>query len=77
MYSQTITFRTGRAHARAAIPALLELVHSGRLRSGLVTNAIAAWDDAAEVLSDHCGKTVVVAEPPLSKGLSGQETDDR
>jgi alcohol dehydrogenase len=63
MYAQTITFRTGRAHARAAMPDLLELVSSGRFRPGPVTHSVAAWSDAADVLADLRGKTVMLTDP--------------
>lgn len=58
MYSRCCTFHTGRAHARAAIPALLDLVIDG-FDPSPVTSAVIAWDDAADALADPPMKVVV------------------
>jgi alcohol dehydrogenase len=60
MYTRGITFKTGRVHARACIPAVLDLVASGNIHPERVTGAIAPWEDAAEVLAHHTVKTVIV-----------------
>jgi len=58
MYSRCITFRTGRAHARPAVPEVLELVGAG-FDPGLVTVSVAGFDDAVEALAAPKGKTVL------------------
>jgi len=64
MYLNGVSFRTGRGHARPAIPALIELVAAGRLRPELVTSQVADWGSALEALSDPPRKLV------LARGLS-------
>jgi alcohol dehydrogenase len=59
MYTKGITFRTGVAHARPAMPEVLALMADGGFRPELVTRRIVAWDDAADALADHSGKFVV------------------
>lgn len=59
MYTKGITFQTGRVHARAAMPHVLDLVREGRFDPAPVTAQIVAWDDAAEALSALDRKTVV------------------
>jgi len=58
MYSRGCTFHTGRAHARAAIPSVLDLVTKG-FDPALVTSAVAAWDDAVEALAHPPMKLVI------------------
>lgn len=60
MYTKGITFRTGRANAREAIPHVLDLAAAGAFRADLVTSTVVAWDDAADVLVEG-GWTKVVA----------------
>lgn len=62
MYDGDITFKTGRANARALIPKVLDLVCAGRLRPERITTRLAAWDDAPEALGDPSTK-VVIARP--------------
>ena len=59
MYSRCCTLHTGRAHARPAIPEVLDLVASGRFDPSLVTSQMVDWDDAAEALADPPMKLVV------------------
>lgn len=59
MYMGGIRFNTGRAHARAAMEPVLELVRTGRLRPELVTGETASWDDAAEAVAAHRAKLVI------------------
>lgn len=59
MYTSGVTFVTGRVNARAAIPAVLDLVTDGLLHPEAVTDAVVDWDDAAEALAQHRAKTVV------------------
>ncbi|MFC8528851.1 zinc-binding dehydrogenase [Nocardia sp. NPDC057227] len=60
MYNRCCTFHTGRAHARPAIPRVLDLVAAGRFDPALVTTATVAWDDSAEALLDTPLKLVAV-----------------
>ena len=57
MYSKGITFYTGIAHARPAMPTVLELVASGRLHPELATGQVVPWSDAATALSEVSDKT--------------------
>ena len=59
MYTNGITFRTGRVNARHEMPAVLDLVVAGKLAPELVTAAVLDWDDAAEGLLEQRFKTVV------------------
>jgi alcohol dehydrogenase len=61
MYTKGITFRTGRANARAAMPHVLALAASGALRPELVTTSVVAWSDAAPALLER-GWTKLVIE---------------
>ena len=63
MYVTGVTFRTGRGHARPAIPRLIELVASGRFQPQLVTSRVADWEDAVEALSDPPRKLVLTRAP--------------
>ena len=65
MYGAGMTFLTGRVHARAALPAVLELVRAGRFRPEIVTTRVAAWDDAAVAMLDP-GPKVVITRAPTS-----------
>jgi threonine dehydrogenase-like Zn-dependent dehydrogenase len=59
MFTQGITFVTGRPHVRTLMPEVLELVRQGRFDPDPMTVNKVAWDDAAEALSDLRAKTVV------------------
>jgi alcohol dehydrogenase len=59
MYSRCCTLHTGRAHARPVIPAVLDVVASGRFDPSVVTSAVVAWDDAVDALADPPMKLVV------------------
>jgi alcohol dehydrogenase len=61
MYTKCITFRTGRAHVRDAMPHVLQLSAEGALRPELVTSSTVAWADAADALLDP-GWTKLVIE---------------
>jgi threonine dehydrogenase-like Zn-dependent dehydrogenase len=50
MYTKGITFKTGRANAREAMPHVLQLAASGALRPELVTTSVVAWADASDAL---------------------------
>jgi alcohol dehydrogenase len=58
MYTKITTFRTGRPHARPAIPRVLELMAEGTLRPELVTDRVLPWDEAPDALADNRGKLV-------------------
>jgi alcohol dehydrogenase len=59
LYTRGVHLHIGRAMARPAIPAILDLVAAGRLRPQLVTSATIAWDDAAEALLEPATKLIV------------------
>lgn len=50
IYTKGITFRTGRGHVRTAMPHVLELAASGKLRPELVTTRVLPWADAPAAL---------------------------
>ncbi|WP_069165190.1 zinc-dependent alcohol dehydrogenase [Nocardia altamirensis] len=59
MYTRCCTFHTGRAHARPAIPLVLDLVAEGRFDPSLVTTRTATWDEAVDALLETPIKLVV------------------
>ena len=59
MFTQGMTFKTGRPHVRTLMPDVLELVREGRFDPDPMTVNKVSWDDAAEALSDLRAKTVV------------------
>jgi alcohol dehydrogenase len=59
MFSQGITFVTGRPHVRMLMPEVLELVRQGKFDPDPMTVVKVDWDEAAEALSDLRAKTVV------------------
>ena len=61
MYTKGITFRTGRANARTAMPHVLELAATGALHPEIVTTRTVAWSDAADALLES-GWTKLVFE---------------
>lgn len=52
MYTKGITFHTGRANAREAMPHVLELAHSGALHPEKVTSRVVGWQDAPAALAE-------------------------
>jgi alcohol dehydrogenase len=69
-YVSGITFRTGRVHARPAIPPALELIAAGRLHPELVTTRCAGWEEAPEALAEaEFVKLVFVRE----RGVAGAD----
>jgi len=60
MYTKCITFKTGRAHARAAIPHVLALAASGELQPERVTTRTVRWGDAAEALLERDWTKLVI-----------------
>jgi threonine dehydrogenase-like Zn-dependent dehydrogenase len=61
MYTKGITFVTGRANAREAMPHVLDLAASGSLRPERVTSAVVPWLEAPEALAEG-GWTKLVFE---------------
>lgn len=59
MYNTGITLTTGRVHALPAIPHVLDLVASGKLRPELVTSAVVDADDALDAILDPPTKLIV------------------
>ena len=59
MFTQGVTFVTGRPHVRTLMPDVLELISQGRFDPDPITVRKVEWDDAAEALSDLRAKTVV------------------
>ena len=59
MYSRCCTLHTGRAHARPAIPAALELVAAG-FDPSFVTTDVIPFDDAESALGSPSMKPVLV-----------------
>jgi alcohol dehydrogenase len=53
MYARNATLHLGRTHARALMPAVLELIASGSLHPEIVTTCIAPLDDAPQALREH------------------------
>jgi threonine dehydrogenase-like Zn-dependent dehydrogenase len=62
MYSAGVTFRHGRVAARAAMPAVLDLLAAGRIDPGLVTTRRAGWDQAAEAIAEAPLKLLISRE---------------
>jgi alcohol dehydrogenase len=63
MYFKGMRFETGRANARPAIPKVLELIASGRLRPEVVTSRVVTWDEAPDaILAGHETKLIVARE---------------
>ena len=59
MFTQGITFVTGRPHVRTLMPDVLELVRQGKFDPEPMTVNKVDWGDAPEALSDLRAKTVV------------------
>ena len=62
MFTQGITFVTGRPHVRTLMPDVLELIRQGKFDPDPMTVNRVDWDDAEEALSDLRAKTVVSRE---------------
>jgi alcohol dehydrogenase len=59
MFTQGITFVTGRPHVRTLMPEVLALIREGKFDPAPMTVQQVDWDDAAEALSELRVKTVV------------------
>jgi len=62
MYYTGVVFKTGRVHARAAIPEILTLIGETRLEPAKVTTEVAGWEEAPEALHAFHTKLVVTRE---------------
>jgi alcohol dehydrogenase len=60
MYTKGITFRTGRAHVREAMPHVLGLAAAGELRPELVTTRVVPWEEAIDALLEGAWTKVVI-----------------
>jgi threonine dehydrogenase-like Zn-dependent dehydrogenase len=60
MYTVGMRFVTARVSARAVLPAVLDLVASGRLDPALATATTASFTDAPKAWSEHRDKLVLV-----------------
>jgi threonine dehydrogenase-like Zn-dependent dehydrogenase len=59
MYTNGVSFHIGRAQARPAIPAILELVLEGRLHPEVVTSRVVDWEEAPEAVQAPERKLVI------------------
>jgi threonine dehydrogenase-like Zn-dependent dehydrogenase len=59
LFTRGVHLHIGRAMARPAIPAILDLVAAGRLRPQLVTSATVSWEDAPQALLEPTTKLVI------------------
>ncbi|WP_348858064.1 zinc-dependent alcohol dehydrogenase [Nocardioides cheoyonin] len=64
MYGRNITYHLARSHARANIPAVLDLISSGALDPSRVTSHLGSLDTADRAIAEHlrgeATKTIVV-----------------
>jgi len=58
-YVRNLTFHMGRTPSRRLIPAVLELMASGRLQPEAVTTRVARLDDAPAALREHLAESAV------------------
>jgi alcohol dehydrogenase len=61
MYARNITLKLGRVHARALMPAALDLMACGHLHPEHVISRVARFEDAAEAMFDPTTKLAFVA----------------
>jgi threonine dehydrogenase-like Zn-dependent dehydrogenase len=60
MYTKGITFKTGRANAREAMPHVLELAADGAIQPELVTSRVVGFADAADALLERDWTKLVI-----------------
>ena len=58
MFGRNVSLHVGRTHARALIPAVLDLIQAGKLEPERVTTQVGALDDAPRAISDHIREDV-------------------
>jgi threonine dehydrogenase-like Zn-dependent dehydrogenase len=61
MYTKIVTFKTGRVHARPAMPEVLKLAERGALRPELITTRVVGWSEAVEALVERDWTKLVLA----------------
>jgi threonine dehydrogenase-like Zn-dependent dehydrogenase len=59
MYTTGVTLVTGRAMARATMPAVLERIAAGDLHPDRVTSNVVSWEQAAEAVGEAQTKLVI------------------
>jgi alcohol dehydrogenase len=59
MYTTGVTLVTGRAMARATMPAVIERIAAGDLHPDRVTSNVVAWEQAAEAVAEAQTKLVI------------------
>jgi alcohol dehydrogenase len=59
MFADGVNFHIGRAMARPAMPAVLDLIAAGKIDPTRVTSDVVAWDDAAEAALQSQTKLIV------------------
>ena len=59
MYTTGVTLITGRAMARATMPAVIERIAAGDLHPDRVTSNVVAWEQAAEAVAEAQTKLVI------------------
>jgi alcohol dehydrogenase len=62
MYSKGARLDTGRVNARAAMPAVLELLQAGRIDPRIVSEAVLPWDAALEAFAEPTLKPVFLRQ---------------
>jgi threonine dehydrogenase-like Zn-dependent dehydrogenase len=60
MYTNGITFKTGRVHVREAIPHVLGLAAAGDIHPEQITSRVVAWDDGADALLERDWTKLVI-----------------
>lgn len=60
MFERGLTLTTGQPHARAHMPAVLELIGRGAIDPMVVVTDVLDWDEAPRAFSQGTGKTLVV-----------------
>jgi alcohol dehydrogenase len=59
MFTNSTTLKIGVSHARANLPAVIELITSGRFEPLKVATLIADWNDAPEAFTTRTTKVIV------------------
>ena len=59
MYTTGVTLITGRAMARATMPAVLERIAAGDLHPDRITSNVVSWEQAAEAVGEAQTKLVI------------------
>jgi alcohol dehydrogenase len=62
MYMKGVTLSTGRVHSRTVLPAVLDLIATGRIAPERVTTETAHWRDAVDAIVEYTTKLVVLRD---------------